>query len=115
MTEYVSADDLLGGEDTDLAEDVAMPSGRTFRVRGLSRFEWFLAGKVSSGEADSFEVEMIAMGLVEPKLTKKQVEAWRKRPGTVRDISAVSDRIRILSGVGDDADKSDVQPVGEQS
>jgi hypothetical protein len=104
--EYASFDELI--EDEAGPQDVPLGGGRTVQVRGLSRFEWFLAGKDTDGDANAFEVKMITMGLVTPKLSGKQVEAWRKRPGTVPDLSAVSDKIRELSGIGEGADKSSV-------
>lgn len=115
MTEYASAEDLCEATEEDAPRDVALPSGKVVAVRGLSRFEWFLAGKTTDGDANGFETRMVAMGMVAPAMTEKAVEKWRKRPGTVADLSAVSDRIRELSGAGDGADKSDVREVGEPS
>lgn len=106
MTEYASAEDLFEPTEEDGPKDVALSSGRVVLVRGLSRYEWFLAGKTTDGDANDFETKMIAMGLVSPAMTEKQVEKWRKKPGTVADLNAVSDRIRELSGAGEGADKS---------
>lgn len=116
MTEYASTDDLIAGEDP--AEDLPLPSGRTVRVRGLSRYEWFLVGKRSSdngNDGNVGEILMIKMGLVEPKMTDAQVTTWRKRSGAGRDIAAVSDRIRELTGVSEGADKSPVRTDGDES
>lgn len=110
--DYASADDLFA-DDEETTQDVTLRSGKVVQVRGLSRFEWFLAGKNNDGDANSFETRMVAMGMVTPSMTEKAIEKWRKRPGTVADLSAVSDRIRELSGAGDGADKSDVREVGE--
>lgn len=103
--EYASFEDLTAVEE-DGPVDVDLSGGRKVQVRGLSRYEWFLAGKDTNGDGNAFEVEMIAMGLVEPKLSKGQVDAWRRRAGTVADISRVSDRIRELTGIDEGADKS---------
>lgn len=113
MTEYASADDLVA-ESEESSEDVALPSGKTVRVRGLSRYEWFLAGKMSSdGDPNAFETSMVQMGLVTPSMSPKQVEAWRKRPGKSPDLAAVSGKIRELSGHGEGAAKSDPGAAGE--
>lgn len=114
MTEYASFESLAAA-DEDGPVDVALSGGRIVQVRGLSRYEWFLAGKGTDGDPNAFETRMVAMGLAEPKLSEKQVDAWRKRPGTVPDLSAVSDRIRQLTGIDEGADKSDVREVGEPS
>lgn len=106
-TEYASADDLLSGDDVGPV-DVTLPSGRTVQVRGLSRYEYFLAGKTTEGDGNAFEVQVIKMGMVAPAMTQAQVEKWRKRPGVIADVAAVSNRIRDLSGAGEGADKSSV-------
>ncbi len=114
-TSYAGADDLVGGADVDDAEDLVLPSGRRVRVRGLSRYEWFLAAKNSpDGEPNLFETQVVAMGLVIPAMTAAQVDRWRKRPGSYGDLSAVHDRIRPLTGVDEGAQKSDVREVREQ-
>ena len=110
MTEYASADDLLA-EVEESSTDVPLPSGKTVRVRGLSRFEWFLAGKGSDGDANAFETRLVEMGMVAPPMTEKQVEKWRKRPGSMPDVSAASDVIRKLSGMNEGADKSNLRDV----
>lgn len=114
MTEYANFESLTaGGEDGPV--DIPLSGGRVVQVRGLSRYEWFLAGKGTDGDANAFETRMITMGLSAPKLSDKQVDAWRKTPGTVADLSAVSDRIRELTGIDEGADKSDVREVREPS
>lgn len=116
MTEYADFDSLLGPEGADDADDVTLPSGKTVRVRGLSRFEWFLAGKkAGDGDANAFETVMISMGMVAPALSEKQVERWRKKPGTMADLGKVSDAIRRLTGVDEGADKSDLREVRGES
>lgn len=114
MAEYATFDDLAGGDD-DGPVDLTLPSGRIVQVRGLSRYEWFLAGKETSGEPNGFEAYMISIGMTAPKLSRKQVDTWRRRPGTVRDLAVLSDRIRELTGIDEGADKSDVREVRESS
>lgn len=112
---YADADDLVSGGDGDDAEDLVLPSGRKVRVRGLSRYEWFLAGKnAPEGDPNLFETEIISMGMVAPAMTKGQVVKWRRRPGTYPDLSVVSDKIRTLTGVDEGAAKSNIREVREQ-
>ncbi len=113
MTEYTDVDDLLNGEDE--THDVTLPNGKTVQVRGLSRAEWFAAGRMGKNgdDPDAFEAAMIAVGMVNPQMTRKQVEQWRSRPGSGRVIPVVSDKIRALSGFGDGAAKSDVDSAGD--
>lgn len=111
---YASLDDLLAAtEGGPVGEDVTLPSGRKIRVKGLSRFEWFLAGKTSDGDGNAFESIMIRMGMVRPEMTADQADAWRKMPGQVRDIAVAVDRIKHLSGVDEGAAKSDVARDGD--
>jgi hypothetical protein len=115
MTEYADFDALLGPDAED-AGDVTLAGGRIVRVRGLSRYEWFLAGKKApDGDANAFETVMISMGMVAPELSEKQVEKWRKQPGTMADLGKVSDAIRVLTGVDEGADKSDLREVRSES
>lgn len=116
MTEYASLDDLTADTGEESTPDVLLPSGKTVRVRGLSRFEWFLAGKGNNdSDPNIFETRMVAMGMVAPPMTEKQVEKWRKRPGSSPDVGVVSDRIRDLSGHGEGADKSALRADGDES
>lgn len=112
--EYASADDLITGDDAETVVDVSLPGGKSVQVRGLSRYEWFLAGKMApDGDPNLFETHMVQMGLVNPAMTVKQVEAWRKKPGSTPALGAVSDRIRALSGHGEGAAKSNPGATGE--
>lgn len=109
---YASIDDLFDpvGSST---EDVALSNGRLVKVRGLSRYELLLNVK---GTDDALLVERrnVACCVVEPKMTEAQVEKWQKSSGP-RDIGAVTDAIRRLSGLGEGAQKSDVPSDGDGS
>lgn len=110
MTEYASFDDLTAAPEGDPGEDFTLPSGRTVRVRGITRYEWLLLGK---GTDDGAEVErrLLKAGLVAPKLTDAQAKKWQNTPGQMQEIGAVTERIRDLSGLGEGAAKSDVAEV----
>lgn len=111
-TKYASADDLAAGDLNLDGEDLTLPSGRTVRVRGLSRFELMLNGK---GTEDSSVIERrnVATCLVEPKMTEAQVGAWQKKSSAGGDFRALSEKIRDLSGLGEGAGKSDVPADGD--
>ena len=111
MSDYASLDDLTSESPVDQTADVELSGGRRVKVRGLSRYELLLNGK---GTDDSAEIERrnLACCMVEPKLNVAAVEKWQKnsKPG---DIGKVTDAIRALSGLGEDARKSDVSDDGD--
>jgi hypothetical protein len=117
MSEIASFEDLTGGEAE--TTPVVLSSGKTVRVRGLSRYEYMLAGKQSQvdGETDVnlFEGLIVHYGLVEPKLSRGQVEAWQKAPGRSADFALVDEEIMRLSGLREGADKSDLPAVRDES
>lgn len=110
---YAAADDFAGDDAYDVDElDVKLSKGRTVRVRGLSRHELMHGGK---GTDDNAEIErrMIVDGLVAPRMTLKQVEAWQKKPGSIVDFAKVTTAIRDLSGLGKGANKSDLAALSD--
>lgn len=109
MTEYASLTDLTSGGDT--GEDLTLPSGKAVRVRGLSRYEWHLVGKKAGEDPDAGEAKFLSIGVVQPELTDKQADAWRKTPGAGRDLVAVIERIKELTGVSEGAQKSNPDEV----
>jgi predicted lipoprotein len=117
MSEIASFEDLTGGEAEIVSVDLA--GGKSVRVRGLSRYEYMLAGKQSQvdGETDvnAFEGLIVLYGTVEPKLSRGQVEAWQKAPGRSADFHRVDREIMRLSGLNEGADKSDLRDVRSES
>lgn len=111
MSEYLSIEALTAPDADGLGEDVTLPSGGTVRVRGLSRQEWFLVGKVGDGDGNASEAFMLHKALVVPALTLKQVEAWRAKPSASQDVAAASAKVRELTGVAEGAAKSNVAEV----
>jgi hypothetical protein len=108
---YSSADDLIAGDLGD-GEDVTLPSGKTVRVRGLSRYELIFNGK---GTEDSGLIERrnVVSAVLEPKLTLPQVEAWQRSSRAGGDFKALSETIRDLSGLGEGAQKSEVATASD--
>jgi hypothetical protein len=109
MTQYASADDLMAFEPE--TKDVALPNGKHVKVRGLTRYEHMLIGK-GTDDANEIESRMLRMAVLEPVLTEKQVDAWRKKAGA-RTVGRVSEAIRELSGFNEGADKSHSDSAGE--
>lgn len=108
---YASIEDLTGPAEPETV-DVTLPSGAVVKVRGLTRFELILSGK-NTEDAALIERRNVSTCLVEPKMTLAQVEAWQKRPGSVRALGDITTAIRDLSGLGEDAAKSDVPADGD--
>lgn len=106
---YASATDLAADSVGAESVDVTLSTGFVVRVRGLSRYELLLNGK-GTEDVGLIERRNVACCMVEPKMTLAQVEAWQRgsRPA---DLGKVTNAIRDLSGLGEDADKSDVSEV----
>lgn len=109
--EYASADELLVGDEIT-EQDVTLPNGKKLRVKGLSAYEHKLVLKNTinadgSVDSDTIENRLMHYGIVIPKMTMSQVEKWVKT-ASAGSVAAVSQKIRTLSGMGADAEKSDV-------
>lgn len=113
MVDYASADDLVAGDLGD-GEDLTLPSGRTVRVRGLSRHELIFGGKGTEDNA-LIERRNVVACLLQPKMTIAQVEAWQRNSLAGGDFRALSEKIRDLSGLGEGADKSALRAVRDAS
>lgn len=110
--QYANLDDLLVEVDDDV-RDVLLSTGKTVRVRGMTRAEMMLSRKGTEDPA-VIEQRMIAFCLVTPKLTPKQVEQWQRRT-TPMVMAPVTEAIRELSGLGEGADKSSLRTDGDES
>lgn len=105
MTQYATSEDLFSANQIE-TEDVNLINGLTVQVKGLSRFEYMLIGN-NTDDANVIEGRLIRFGMINPKLDTDQIEHWQKNaPAGV--ISGVSNAIRRLSRIGEDAEKSDV-------
>lgn len=96
-----------------LPEDTVEIAGiGTFRVRGLSRIE---AISVQAGKGTAnIERKMIALGLLEPKLTEDEVGTWM-RNAPAGELSPISDRIAELSGMAPGSEKGAYKSDGPGS
>jgi hypothetical protein len=111
MTEivYATADDLTEGPLELDEEDLTLSSGKTIRLRGLSRAELFRNGKGTEDPA-VVEARNLQSACVRPLLTIDQASAILRRV-SAGDGQAISTLIRGLSGLAEGADKSAVDEV----
>lgn len=74
-------------------------------VRGLTRYEMILAGKID-GELRQ-EQFILSAAMVDPEMSEEEVALWQKvsPPG---EINTVATKINELSGIGQGAPKSEV-------
>lgn len=107
MSEYASFEDLMANPMSQETQDVELNNGMVVKVRGLTRYEYMMCGKNMEGDSALFERRALMYGIVEPSLSLGQVESWQKSVG-FKVVAPVQDAIMILSGVREDADKSDV-------
>lgn len=109
--EYADFDDLFTGNPVHATKDVALSNGKVVQVRGMTRYELMLTRK---GTEDIIVIErrMLAMCMTKPILTEPQIEKWQKSTGPMV-IAPITEAIRELSGLVDDADKSDVREDGQ--
>ncbi|PSL02884.1 hypothetical protein CLV30_109192 [Haloactinopolyspora alba] len=90
--------------------EVEVPGLGTVRVRGLSRDE-VLAAQKADNTAD-LERRMLAAGMVDPALTVAEAGRWQMA-SPAGELEPVTQKIRDLSGMGDDASKSGGEGAGD--
>lgn len=89
-----------------------LPDGSTVGIRGLTRDEVLTVQEQSDSIARR-DTLIVAAGMTDPKLSVDDVAAWAAA-ANAGDITAVSDAIAELSGLGQGAGKSGVPaPRGE--
>lgn len=104
-------DKLLGGGRVG-TEKVKIPrTNESVTVRGLTRMEMLLAGKLDGAAA--MEPRILHYGMVDPELTEKEAEQWmRTAPaGELRPVMAAINR---LSGMGRGAEKATAKSVPDE-
>lgn len=90
--------------------DVDLELG-TVHVRGLTRGEVFAANKVAGDDTERLERLIVARGLLDPAMTEAEVETWQ-RNSPAGEIEPVVQKIKLLSGLADDADKESYKSDG---
>lgn len=83
-------------------EEIEIPGVGTVTVRGLNREEAFKC----QGGADVATIErrMLAMGMVDPKLTENEVKRWQKA-APAGELEPIAEKISELSGMTQGAAK----------
>lgn len=93
-------------EQTLPEDDVDIPGVGTVRVRGLTRDEVMATRSVKDGpnREAAIERKMLAAAMVNPEMTEAEVGQWQKS-SVAMQMEAVGQKVRDLSGLGDDAAK----------
>lgn len=90
---------VVEGAGEEFAE-VVLPSGKgKIKVRRLSRREALSIQGNKALNLAQVEAHILAKGMVEPKLTFRQVEQWQDQPGNIRDLDTVCNEIARISGM----------------
>lgn len=85
-------------------EEVEVPGVGTVRVRALSRSEAMKLRKMSVASVEVIERKMLALALVDPKLTEDEIGQWQEA-STAGELEAVSNKVSELSGMTEGAAK----------
>jgi hypothetical protein len=102
-------------EDRIPQETVELRGIGTITVRGLSRYELLLAGKLADDRgAAVMEQHMLAFAMVDPEMSTDDVKAWQKA-SQAGEIAPVIAAVNRLSGTAQGADKSSVPSDGDGS
>lgn len=89
--------DLLKGRGEGNRREIALPSGASVVVRGLTREE---ALGVNGEEMDAAEAErrLVALALVDPEMSEAEVGEWQK-VALAGELAPLADAILDLSGM----------------
>lgn len=90
--------------------DVDIPGVGTVTVRGLSRMELLLAGKLSDQGPAVMERRMLSYAMVDPEMSEADVEKWQAC-SPAGEIAPVVAKVNELSGIGAGADKEAYKSV----
>lgn len=88
-------------------EDVEVPGVGTVTVRGLTRSEALSIRGIELDELEA-EAQLLALAMVEPKLTEDDVRAWQEA-SPAGEIGVVTAAVLKLSGMTADAPKEAVK------
>lgn len=95
--------------ESDVTFPIDDDTSGTVRVRGMSRDEWFTVGKIAGEHPDadkarSAEAFILSVGMVEPTLSLDEAKEFL-HTAPMRTSLPILEKIRVLSGVGDHAQK----------
>lgn len=104
-----SVEDLIQGtsEAQGDIETIELHNGMIVLIKPLTRKQALQFGRTKRMQRDIFEQKILAMAMVQPKMTAAQVSAWQDRDKANGDIYKISKRIIEISGmkefIGDDS------------
>ncbi len=86
----------------------------TVTFRGMTRWELHEAGRIGAEHgAARQECFLLARCMVDPPMSEADVKLWQNVPGSAGEMAPLQRKINVLSKIGRDAAKSDVQSDGE--
>lgn len=94
--------------------EVEIPNVGTVTVRGLSRIELLLAGKLSDQGPAAMERRMLAFAMVDPEMSEGDVERWQQS-APAGEIQPIVAKVNELSGIGRDAQKEAYKSLRDES
>lgn len=83
-------------------DDVDVPGIGKLRVRGLNRIEAMQVQ--NAGGTEATERKILALAMVDPKLTEDEVRQWQKA-APAGELEPVTTRVAELSGMAQGSDK----------
>lgn len=92
-------------------DDFEIPGVGTVRVRALSRGEVFRVQKLD--DVGAYERKVLHFGMVAPAMSEIDVGNWQEAC-PAGELDPVVNKIKELSGLGDDADKSGLPADGDE-
>lgn len=107
VTEFVddrpiaSVEDLIQttSEAQSDIEAIELHSGMVVLIKPLTRKQALQFGRTKNMKRDLFEQKVLAMAMVQPKMTVAEVSKWQDRDKANGDIYKISQRIIEISGM----------------
>lgn len=85
--------------------EVEIPDVGTVTVQGLSRAVLMEVQRIAAGDPAVAEAKILGAAMVDPKLTENEVQQWQAA-SSAGEIELVVEKVRVLSGISDDAVKA---------
>lgn len=95
-------------------EKVPLLRGGVVRIRSLSRLEVLHIRDTAFPTKAAYEQHVLALVMMDPVMTAEDVAQWQKN-SKPKEIEHVMEEVVKVSGLGQGADKSDVQEVPDES
>lgn len=90
--------------------------GLDYEIRPLSRKQQISVQEIRERDGlAAADAQLVAWGLVDPALTREDVELWQDTPGQAQAAAAVSEGIGRISGMMPDSGKESYKSVRGKS